>query len=176
MLFDPRIIIMFGANVLLLHLNLLVNSTLTNWSLYLLLLGPMLVLPAIFLRHRSYALCTLLTGLWIDAALPAPFGLFTLGFLSAGAFIFQIRFRFRTEHNYHPALLAHSCNFFCIILLTIAAGVDHLSVPAFWIQTLITSLLSHLALLVVAPWFFNLQRLLFELCHLDTEPEDFPIT
>lgn len=176
MLLDPRIIIMFGANILLLYLTLLVNSTLSSWSLYLVLLGPMLVLPAIFLRHRSYVLCTLLTGLWVDAALPASFGLITLGFLAAGAFIFQIRFRFRAEHNYHPILLAHACNFFTIALITVASGLGNLLVSAFWIQVLLTSLISHLTLLIVAPWFFNLQRLLFELCHLDTEPEDFPIS
>lgn len=175
MLLDPRIIIMFGANILLLYLTLLVNSTLSSWSLYLVLLGPMLVLPAIFLRHRSYVLCTLLTGLWVDAALPTSFGLITLGFLAAGAFIFQIRFRFRAEHNYHPILLAHVCNFAAIALITLASGVESLLVSAFWIQVVLTSLISHLTLLIVAPWFFNLQRLLFELCHLDTEPEDFPI-
>ena len=38
-----------------------------------------------------------------------------------------------------------------------------------------TALLSHAALLIVAPWFFNLQRLLFELCHVDTEPDEFPM-
>lgn len=172
---DPRIIIMFGANILLLYLTLLVNSALSSWSLYLVLLGPMLVLPAIFLRHRSYVLCTLLTGLWVDAALPASFGLITLGFLTAGAFIFQIRFRFRAEHNYHPILLAHTCNFSAIVLITLASGVESLLVSAFWIQVVLTSLVSHLALLIVAPWFFDLQRLLFELCNLDTEPEDFPI-
>lgn len=167
---------MFGANVLLLYLNMLVNSALSDWSLYLVLLGPMLVLPAIFLRHRSYVLCTLLTGLWVDAALPSPYGLITLGFLGAGAVIFQVRFRFRTEHNYHPVLLAHACNLFSIALLTVAMGLAHIATSAFWIQIIITILLSHIVLLVVAPWFFNLQRLLFELCNCETEPEDFPIT
>ncbi len=175
MFLDPRIVIMFGANVLLLYLNMLVNSALSGWSLYLILLGPMIVLPAIFLRHRSYMICTLLTGLWVDAALPSHFGLITCGFITAGAFIFQIRFRFRAEHNYHPILLAHSCNFFCIALLTIATGLSRFNVIDFWIQVFATSLVSHAVLLIVAPWFFDLQRLLFELCRLETEPEDFPI-
>ncbi|MGC6425024.1 MAG: hypothetical protein ACON4O_08585 [Lentimonas sp.] len=176
MFLDPRIIIMLGTNALLLYLTMLLNSALSDWSLYLVLLGPMLVLPAIFLRHRSYFFCMLLSGLWVDAALPVPFGLITIGFLSMGAFIFQVRFRFRAEHNYHPNILAHSCNFGCIVLLTLITGFKHLSVSGFWIQVVSTSLLSHLLLLIVAPWFFNLQRLLFELCRLETEPEDFPIT
>ncbi|MGJ8640790.1 MAG: hypothetical protein ACSHYA_15480 [Opitutaceae bacterium] len=175
MFLDPRIIIMFGANALLLYLTLLVNSALSNWSLYLIMLGPMLVLPAIFLRHRSYVLCTLFTGLWIDAALPSPFGLMTLGFLAMGAFIFQMRFRFRAEHNYHPVILSHICNFSSILLLTSASGFKYFATSSFWIQIVITTLVSHALLFIVAPWFFNLQRLLFELCRLDTEPEDFPI-
>lgn len=175
MLLDPRAILMFGANVLLLYLTLLVNSALAGWSIYLLLLGPMLVFPALYLRHQSYFICTLGTGLWVDAALPAPFGLFTIGFLFAGAFVFQMRIRFRAEHNYHPVVLAHGLNFFCILLVTVAMGIAYFSSAAFWLQVVVTSLLSHLVLLGVAPWFFNFERMLFALCHLDTEPEDFPI-
>ncbi|MDQ8194837.1 hypothetical protein QEH59_10400 [Coraliomargarita sp. SDUM461004] len=175
MLLDPRAILMFGANVLLLYLTLLVNSALTNWSIYLLLMGPMLVFPALYLRHQSYFICTLLTGLWVDAAFPVPYGLFTIGFLFAGAFVFQMRIRFRAEHNYHPIMLAHGLNFFCVVLLTLTMGFSYISSPGFWVQVFVTSLASHLALVLVAPWFFNFERMLFELCRLDTEPEDFPM-
>ena len=174
MIVDPRAILMFGANVLLLYLMLLVNSALAAWSIYLFLLGPMLVLPVIYLRHSSYFVCTLATGLWVDAALPATFGLFTLGFLVAGAFIFQIRFRFRAEHTYHLILLAHTVNFFCILLVTLFMGLSFLANGGFWMQLAVTILTSHLVLLLVAPWFFNLQRLLFSLCRLDSEPDEFP--
>jgi cell shape-determining protein MreD len=175
MFLDPRVIILFGTNALLLFLSLLVNSSLASFSLYLVLLGPMLVLPALYLNHRSFFLCILTSGLWVDAALPATFGLFTCGFLVLGTLISLARIRFRAEHNYHPILLAHAANLFCIALLTIAAGQNHFSMPAFWVQVLLTTLISHVALLVVAPWFFNLERLLFELCHVDTEPDDFPM-
>jgi len=175
MFLDPRAILLFGANALLLFLMLLVNSALAGWSIYLLMLGPMLVFPALYLRHQSYFICTLFTGLWVDAALPSSFGLFTCGFLFAGAFIFQMRIRFRAEHNYHPIMLAHGLNFFCILLVTVAMGIPHFSSAGFWLQVIVTSLCSHLVLLVVAPWFFNFERMLFALCKMDTEPEDFPI-
>jgi cell shape-determining protein MreD len=175
MFLDPRAILMFGANVLLLYLTLLVNSSLAEFSVYLLLLGPMLVLPALYLRHQSYFICTLFTGLWVDAALPSTFGLFTIGFLFAGAFIFQLRIRFRAEHNYHPIILAHVVNFFCIVMVSLSMGSTSFSNISFWLQIVVTSLVSHIALLVVAPWFFNLERMLFEICHLDRDPEDLPI-
>ncbi|WPJ94420.1 hypothetical protein SH580_13355 [Coraliomargarita algicola] len=175
MLLDPRAILMFGANALLLYLTLLVNSALTSGSIYLMLLGPMLVFPALYLRHQSYFICTFFTGLWVDAALPASFGLFTIGFLFAGAFVFQMRIRFRAEHNYHPIMLAHGLNFFCILLVTFWMGYAYFSSPGFWLQVIVTSLASHLVLLFVAPWFFDFERMLFALFRFDTEPEDFPI-
>ena len=175
MFLDPRAIILFATNALLLFLCLLVNSSLAPLSLYLVLLGPMLVLPALYLNHRSFFICTLLTGLWVDAALPATFGLFTCGFLVMGTLITMARIRFRTEHNYHPILLAHITNVACLVLLTVGDGLHYISAPAFWLQLVITAVISHAALLIIAPWFFNLQRLLFELCHVDTEPDEFPM-
>ena len=67
MLIDPRVLILLGANALLLHLCLMVNSSLAPFSLYFVLLGPMPVLPALYLNQRSFFLCTVLTGLWVDA-------------------------------------------------------------------------------------------------------------
>lgn len=175
MLLDPRAIVMFGANALLISLTQLVNSGLSAWPVYLFLLGPMVVLPALFLRHQSYFICTLLTGLWVDAALRVPFGCFTSLLLMVGAGIFSLRIRFRTEHNFHPILLAHASNFFLLAALTLATGREYFSDVGFWIQVLMTLACSHLALLVLAPWFFNLERQLLEICHLKTEPEDLPL-
>ncbi len=175
MLLDPRAIVLFGANVLLIYLSQLVNSALSAWPVYFLLLGPLVVLPALYLRHQSYFICTLLTGLWLDAVLRAPFGFFTGLLLLAGAAIFFLRSRFRPEHNYHPLLLGHLVNLWLIVALTLALGRPHFGVASFWIQVLTTLCASHLALLVVAPWFYQLERLLFEICQLETEPEDLPL-
>ncbi len=92
-----------------------------------------------------------------------------------GTLIAMARIRFRAEHNYHPILLAHIANFACIVLLTVSEGLQYISAPAFWMQVVITALLSHAALLIIAPWFFNLQRLLFEICRVETEPDGFPM-
>ena len=174
MFLDPRSILLFGANALLLYLTMLINSALVGWSIYLLILGPMLVFPALYLGHKSYFTCILLTGLWVDSALPSGFGLFTLGFLFAGAFIFQMRIRFRAEHNYHPIFLAHGVNFYCILLVTLAMGTAHINNLGFWMQVFVTSLASHFSLLIAAPLFFNFERMLFMLCWLGSEPEDLP--
>lgn len=175
MLLDPRALIMLGANALLLYLTQLVNSAMAAWPVYFFLLGPMVVLPALYLRHQSYFICTFLTGLWVDASLSVPFGFFTTLFLLVGAIIFSARIRFRVEHNYHPILLAHGINLFSLAALTLATGREHFAVTGFWIQVLTTLVCSHVILIVVAPWFFNLERQLFQICRLDTEPEDLPL-
>jgi len=176
MAIDPRSLILFACNALLLFLMLLVNSALASWSLYLFVLGPMLVIPALYLKHLSFFICTLLTGLCIDAALPAAFGFFTILFLSLGTAIYMLRHRFRTEHNSHPILLAHGCNFACLIALSLLNSSTYFIVPAFWIHLSITLVISHLMLIMVAPWFFNFERLMFQICRLETEPEDLPMT
>lgn len=175
MLLDPRALIMLGANALLLYLTQLVNSATAAWPVYLFILGPMIVLPALYLRHQSYFICTLLTGFWVDASLGVPFGFFTTLFLLTGAIIFSLRIRFRAEHNYHPILLAHGINLFLFIVLTLATGRDYFGVASFWIHVLTTLVCSHLALLLIAPWFFNFERQLFEICRVETEPEDLPL-
>lgn len=175
MLIDPRVFVFLGTNALFLFLTLLVNSTLATWSVYLLMLGPMLVLPPLFLRHSSFFICILLTGLWVDAALPSPFGIFTISFLILSTFLFYFRFRFRVEHNYHPILLAHASNFFCFLVLIPSHGISALNEAHYWLHWLITLVASHTALFVLAPWFFNLQRLLIDLFNLEKEPEDLPV-
>ncbi|MFP4165947.1 MAG: hypothetical protein ACLFUF_02140 [Opitutales bacterium] len=171
---DPRVILLFAANALLLHLTLMVNSALAPWSLYLVLLGPLPVLPAFYLRHGSFFLCTFLTGLWTDAILPVPFGCFTISFLTIGTLLFQWRIRFHPEHNLHPAVLAHMVNFLCILILFVLAGSGRFGTAAYWLQTGATLLVSHLVLLVIAPWFFNFERSLFLVFRTKTAPRDLP--
>jgi len=176
MRFDPRSLVLFACNALLLYLTLLVNSSLAALNLHLFLLGPMIVIPALYLRHNAFFICTALSGLWVDAALPTTFGLFTFSFLIIGTGIYMIRHRFRAESNFHPGILAHGGNVLCLTLLTIWQGYPYFTQSAFWFQVLTTALLSHLCLLFLAPWFFNLERLLFGICRLKTDPEDLPIT
>ena len=174
MYFDPRSLLFFGANALLLHCMLMLGSALSPWSIFPVLIGPMLIFPVLYMRHSAYFLCALCTGLWVDAALPVPFGLLTGLFLITGAITFMLRNRFRAEENDHPCLLAHILNLMVIILLAAISSGKTQHLFDFWIQTALCAVASHLLLFAIAPWFFNLQRLLLEMLHLDTKPEDLP--
>ena len=91
----------------------------------------------------------MLTGFWVDAALPTPFGLVTLLMLTIGSLILLIRLRFRAEKNFHPSLLAHIAN------LITGATLFYFSISAslsdFFIllsTSFIELVASHLALLL----------------------------
>ena len=175
MLIDSRCFILFGANIVLLYLTQLVNSSLSAWSLHMIIIGPMIILPALYLRFRDGLLCCLLTGLWIDAALPVPYGLFTGGSITACSILYTLRHRFHAEHNYHPIVLSHVINLAALILVSCTLSYGQLGSYAYWAQVIVTALLSHFCLLFVGPWFFNLERLLFNLMHVDTDPVNLPI-
>lgn len=175
MLIDSRAFIFLGANLLLFYLVQLVNSSLASLGIYLLLLGLMPVLPALYLKPRSAFICILLSGLWIDAACPVPFGFFTTLFLLAGTLTSLLRHRLRPEHSFHPSILAQFFNLGVILILTLRKGAGNYFVLELWIQTALVILTSSLALLLITPWFFRFQRMLIAFFRLDPEPEGLPI-
>ena len=170
--FNSRIPIFFAANLVLFFLSMLVNSRLAPFSLYLILLGPMLVMPALYFKYPSLVLCSFITGLSIDAMLPQPYWLFVYGLPAIGLFIRSIRSHFRTETSYRFILLAHIANFACIVLLCVSQAIHlgQLSVPLTQILAII--LLSHTILPFIAPWFFSFERMLFTLLKTDYAHED----
>ncbi len=170
--FDSRIPAFWVANLLLFLLAMLVNSRLAPYSLYLILLGPMLILPALYLKSPPLVLLYFVTGLSVDALLPQPYWLFIYGFPLIGLFIRSIRGHFRTETTYRFTLLAHIANFICIALMfagqTIHLGQFRDSLA----QLGSIVLLSHLSLYIVAPWFFSFERLLFQLLGMEHAYQD----
>ena len=170
--FDSRIPVFWAANLLLFFLTMLVNSRLAPYSLYLILLGPMLVLPALYLKFPSFLLLCFITGLSVDALLPQIYWLFTYSFPLVGLFIRLIRSHFRTETTYHFTLLAHIPNLACIVLIFTSQAIYLGQFYDSLIQLGCITLLSHLLLYVVANWFFSFERLLLELLNMEHAYQD----
>lgn len=86
-----------------------------------------------------------------------------------------MRRRFRAEKNLHPSILAHIINFsvgLTIFLISCQNEIENLFTM---IPTSIFELfISHIILLFLAPWFFNLQRSFFELLNTKKDPESLP--
>lgn len=175
MIFDKRCLLLFASNALLLHLMLLANSSITFVGFNLFILGPLYIIAPLYLRADQFFITSLLTGFWVDAALPTPFGLFTFLLLTIGSLILLIRLRFRAEKNFHPALLAHAANLIAALTLFYFSLSANFSDFFVLISTCFIELISsHLVLLFIAPWFFNFQRSLFSIFETKTEPESLP--
>jgi hypothetical protein len=175
MIFDKRSLLLFASNTLLLHLMLLINSSITFVGFNLFILGPIFIIAPLYLRADQFFITSLLTGFWVDAALPAPFGLVTFLLLTIGSLILLIRLRFRAEKNFHPALLAHLANLITGLTLFYFSVSANFSDVALLLSTSFIELaISHLVLLFLAPWFFNFQRSLFSIFDTKTEPESLP--
>jgi hypothetical protein len=153
---------------------LIVNSGISISALNLFVLGPIYILPPLYLRADHFFITAILSGLWVDASLPTPFGFFTLSILSIGTLILLTRLRFRAGKNFHPCLLAHGTNILIFSILTLYYSQQTNHLRELLSSSLIELTLSHIVLIVVAPWFFNLQRLFFTIFDSKTEPESLP--
>ena len=145
----------------------MVNSELAPFSLYLILLGPMLILPALYFKYTSLIFCSFITGLSIDALLSQPFWIFVYVFPIIALLIRFLRSHFRTETSYRLVLLAHIANFACILLLCIRQGIYFGEVFASLTQLLAIILLSHVILHLVTQWFFSFETLLIRLLKIE---------
>jgi cell shape-determining protein MreD len=170
--FNSRILIFWATGVFLLLLSMLVNSRLTPFSLYLIVLGPILILPALSFKSSALTLYCFITGISIDALIPQPYWLFVYGLPVIGLLIRSMRSRFRTETSYHSITLAHIANFACIALLSISQGIYFGEISASMSQILAIVLLSHAILSIVTPWFFSFQCCLFQLLGMEHAQED----
>ena len=175
MIFDKRSLVLFFSNAILLHLMLLINSGITGFGFNLFILGPAFVIAPLYLRTDQFFLTTIFSGFWIDAALPIPFGTITFLMLLSGSIIHVIRRRFRVEKNFHPSLLAQLINFvagFTLFLVSCECGFGdfYTMLPLSSFEAIV----SHLILIFLAPWFFNLQRALFVVFSAKQDPESLP--
>ena len=172
---DKRSLILFISNAILLQLMLMINTSNVWIGINLFFLGPIFIIAPLYLRTDQFFVSTLLTGFWVDAALPTPFGSMTLLLLCIGSALLMTRRRFRAEKNFHPSLLALLANLIAgFYLFFLSLSHDLNTFFSLFSTSFLELVLSQLALLFIAPWFFNFQRSLFVLFETKEEPESLP--
>lgn len=172
---DKRSLILFFSNAILLQLMLMINSSNVWIGINLFFLGPIFIIAPLYLRADQFFISTLLTGFWVDAALPTPFGSMTLLLLCIGTLLLMTRRRFRAEKNFHPSLLALLANLIAgFYLFFLSLSHDFTLFFSLFSTSFLELIFSQLVLLFIAPWFFNFQRSLFILFETKEEPESLP--
>ena len=155
---DPRWLIPFAANILLVVIAGEANHYLAPWGCSLLLSGLALPVAALRLSLRPGLFAMVLTGFAMDAMTPAVFGA-NAALLSAGLLILHsIRHRLIREGAIARVVVALLANLVIFMTQPIFVG----SLAAFAAPTpariVVDLLLSQVVLSAMALWFFALQE------------------
>jgi len=152
-----KVLILILCNILLVWLLQTVNHGLSRFQWHLILPGLLITFPALNLKLAPALFCLGFSGLWMDAGSPAPFGLFTILFIASLFLVFRIRVRFHRENRGHALLLCHFLNFIVGFAMAVFLAGSLWSNTAYWLRWLLDMAASHLVLLFVATWYFQLQ-------------------
>jgi rod shape-determining protein MreD len=155
---DPRWIIPFAANLLLIAIAREANHHLAQFGISLVIAGLVLPVTALRLSQGPGLLAVVLTGLAMDALTPAMFGSHAIVLAAALLVVRAFRHRLMRESlstHFAVALLANLLLFLAQPLF--AGSIDAYATPSV-LRVVVDLLLSQLALCALAWWFFVLQE------------------
>ncbi|SDS39482.1 hypothetical protein [Opitutus sp. GAS368] len=155
--YDPRWLIVVGANLLLWWLVGLANSHLTSSAVHLYVGGLFVVYSSLRLDRKHGLIAILLTGLMIDAVEPVPFGTSMLLLGLVHATLLYGRQRFPREGAVFGIVVALFANLFLVIALSFLLVGGNPRPGAAWLRVFVDLLASQLFLLLITPWFLALQ-------------------
>jgi rod shape-determining protein MreD len=155
---DPRWIIPFAANLLLIAIAREANHYLAQVSVAIALGGLVLPVTALRLSQGPGLLAVVLTGFAMDATGPTAFGSSSIILAAALLAVRTLRHRLLREHfstHLAVALLANLLLFFAQPLFSATAAAY--AAPTL-MRVVVDLLLSQIVLCVLACWFFALQE------------------
>jgi len=167
--YDPRWLIVFGANLLLWWLVGLANNYLANSAVHLYVGGLFVVYSALRLDRRHGLTAIVLTGLLIDAAQPVPYGTSMLLLGLVHATLLYGRQRFPREGAVFGIVVALLANLFLVIALSFLLIGASPRPGAAWLRVFVDLLASQFFLVLITPWFLALQDRAMELVAIHPE-------
>lgn len=167
--YDPRWLIVTLANLLLSWLTGLLNHYLAGLAVHIYLGGLLVVYGAIRLDPRSGLLSTLLTGLFVDALSPAPFGTSLFLFSLVHGVLLYGRHRFPREGALFALVVALLANLFLVIALSFLLIGANPHPASAWLRIFADLIFSQLVLAATCPWFIALQDRAMDLAGIHPE-------
>jgi len=153
-----RILALFFSALLLWSLIAITNHYLASWQVYLFVGGLFVVYGALQLPLRAGLYASLLAGLLCDAGAGTRFGLHAVLFGLAHGLVFNLRGRLDRDGTVVRVVVALLTNLALFLGLSLTQ-ISALPAPgAAWLRLLWDLLWSQLALVLIAPWFFAVQR------------------
>ncbi len=167
--FDPRWLIVFGANLLLWWLVGLANDWLSRYAVHLYVGGLFVVFASLQLDRKHGLIALGLTALLVDAAEPVPFGTSLLLFGLVHATLLYGRRQFPREGSVFAIVVAQFANLFLFIALSFLLVGDNPHPGGAWLRLFADLFVSQLVILLITPWFLALQTQAMELAGIHPE-------
>ncbi|OIO59049.1 MAG: hypothetical protein COZ46_04685 [Verrucomicrobia bacterium CG_4_10_14_3_um_filter_43_23] len=161
MKYDYRWLVIVFGNVILMLLCQLLNSGLTNLSLYLFLGALFVITPMFFLNFFQGFLCVLLTGLLLDASSPVVFGLHTFLFGATYATLYFLVENYHLSLTQNRSLIIQITNIVLYLAMGIILGGSHMLKLWYWGVLFYNIAVSSFVLFVVGAWFLSLQESIY---------------
>jgi rod shape-determining protein MreD len=166
---DPRWLIVTLANLLLWWLTGLANHTIAGLAVHVYVGGLLVTYAALRLDPANGLTATLLTGLFVDALEPVPFGTSLFLFALIHVTVLYGRQRFPREGAVISLVVALFANLFLFIALSFLLVGASPRPGSAWLRIFADLLISQLALLAITPWFIALQDRAMELAEIHPE-------
>ncbi len=170
MIFDFRWIAVFLVNCFAVFCFQMLNDTLAPHSVYLILLGPLLVIPAFYLGAYGTIINTTLTALLWIAAYPVNANVFLPFCLIVNTFVFLNRSRLVRNLNTQIITIAFAVNLIWITWMALTAP-DNKS-PAWWGRIVMDGIFSQIAVIIACIWLHSFLQACLKLVHLLPETDD----
>lgn len=169
MYFDLRFLLMAGVNALMLYAYQLLNDALAPWSVYLCLIGPLIVVPVFYLGFRGAILCALITGLLLTAAYPISLQWTLPVVLILNLLVFLNRHRYQRESVWQIVVLSLVINTLWLFWLVVSQAHAGMA----WGRMLLDLALSEIAVVGVALWVHTLQRTVLSVFRMSMDANDY---
>jgi hypothetical protein len=156
--YKPLIIALLANGFLWLALTEL-NHHLAGWSITLLLPAAFVLFAGLNLGYLQGLTACMLTGLLQDAALPVPYGFFTLALPTLHLAFHRLRSKLHKKGGFGTILLAQVLNFGVLILLAISLSYELTeSIVRHLPLILLQVFLSQILLFLIGLYFLEIQR------------------
>ena len=159
-----RIVVTVACNFLLWLIVAQANHYLALWHCSLFLGGVMVSFSALRLPYADGARIAFLTGLFLDACAPVPFGLHGFLFLLTHGVIVSIRARLPREENVVSLFVASLANVGIFLALSVAFLMRGRLPVSVWPRLLADAVASQVVIVGITPWFFALNDRALEIC------------
>ncbi len=137
-----------------------INSFLSEWSLYLFIVGLFVALPALSEDYITSLIVILLTGLLYDTQNNLSFGTTSLLMVILYIVLCIIKPHFKKNKSFTYHFFIQFANFSLILLLGLLQANELLWNIYYWTNLLLMWGVSSLFLFLIAPWFIQLQNTL----------------